>query len=165
MFQCNSLNLFRTPTPSSDESLPTLNPWSSSEPGFMRFGLAKDKIVSIDSDYRKTYSSKGLDPNTNWKRFLLSGDLIAIWLYWKWNRNTYLRNKIVLNGFSFYFFCKCYQFYVLYTEFWSRTESCFSDTNIKSDISFLSCILHWFAYSKSFKNRLSGILMLTKNSK
>ena len=47
-----------TPTPqeSADLILPT---WSDDEPYYMRFGLSRDEVVTIDLDYRKTFSTKG----------------------------------------------------------------------------------------------------------
>ena len=49
----------RTPTPSNEESLPTLDPWSYPDPKFIRFGTSEDQPALIDTDYRKTFSSKG----------------------------------------------------------------------------------------------------------
>ena len=50
--------LFRTPTPSTDPSLPHLDPWSYENPVFLQFGDMIDEPVKIASDYRKTFSSK-----------------------------------------------------------------------------------------------------------
>jgi len=51
--------IYGTPTPSNEESLPTLDPWSYPDPKFIRFGTSEDQPALIDTDYRKTFSSKG----------------------------------------------------------------------------------------------------------
>ena len=50
--------IYGTPTPSTDPSLPHLDPWSFENPVFMQFGDKIDEPVKIGSDYRKTFSTK-----------------------------------------------------------------------------------------------------------